>query len=186
MQKRAWIRDISLYTVAGAAAATAVGTTVSIISMSAFPPSVTRLILALALGLAVVGIARSLGWSRFRLPRVKRQTRDVWARRYAPQLTAILWGIDIGLTFQTRLTFAGAGALGAAVAGFADPLLGASIFVSFWIGRALPVWLSPLLMDDANSTPVVLDAINRQERLFLRFNVAALAALAALLAVQLA
>ena len=43
---------------------------------------------------------------------------------------------------------------------------GAALFVLYWLGRALAVWLAPLLLPDASATPRLLEGIAEQRRLF--------------------
>lgn len=56
-----------------------------------------------------------------------------------------MWGLDIGLTFTTYLTFAGPWLLLIVAVASANPTFAAVLFGD-WIGRVLSLWLMPLLL----------------------------------------
>jgi len=83
--------------------------------------------------------------------------------------------LDTGLIFTTYLTFSGVWLL-TVIAFFAgEPAFGAALFVLYWLGRALSIWITPLLMPAASATPQVMDAIGEQYRLFQCIHVVGLA-----------
>ena len=87
-------------------------------------------------------------------------------------------GWIVGLAFTTRFTLLRALSLDRCcgrVAG--SPGFGAVIFVALWLGRALPPWMGPLLLPDANATPQFLDSIDRQRALFRRIHLVGLSLL---------
>jgi hypothetical protein len=56
-----------------------------------------------------------------------------------------MWSAHIGLGFATYLTNGSLLALGAISLGSGDPAYGAVLIASYWLGRATPVWVAPLL-----------------------------------------
>jgi hypothetical protein len=111
-------------------------------------------------GLVAIALAaREAGWLSFTLPSARRQTRDVWGKSMSRLAAHVLWGADLGLAFTTRITFSGPllPAALAVVGGRSD--LGAAVFVVYWLGRALSVWIAPLLVAGANDIPEALDRI---------------------------
>jgi hypothetical protein len=51
-------------------------------------------------------------------------------------------------------------------------MTGAALFVGYWLGRALPVWVGPLLMASATDTPALIASLEEQQRLFRSVHVA--------------
>lgn len=135
------------------------------------PEWVARPGLPVAITVALVAMARELGWISFPLPQLKRQTKDFWGKIFSGTIAATLWGLDLGLIFTTRLTFAGVWSLAAVAILIGEPAFGAVLFVMYWLGRTLSVWLAPLLMPDAGATPMLMDGIFKQYRLFQRIHV---------------
>jgi len=128
--------------------------------------------MAVALGLAGLGVIRALGWTSFHLPRVRRQTPNSWPKPFEGAAASALWGFDVGLTFTTRFTFSGLSLLAALAILVGQPAFGAGLFAAFWLGRAASVWIGPFLLPDANATPRLLGWINREVWLFRGINVA--------------
>ena len=174
-----WLVNVAAYTLAGLATSAYVGAVLGALGSSFVPDGIRRFGLAIAVGLAGVAIARGFGWTSFALPRVRRQTRDVWGKRFDGTAAATLWGMDVGLAFTTRFTFSGLSVLTAVAVAAGSPGFGAVIFVALWLGRALPPWMGPLLLPDANATPQFLDSIDRQRALFRRIHLVGLSLLAA-------
>lgn len=125
----------------------------------------------MALAVGLIAIAREVGWLSFPLPELRRQTEGVWAKLFSGTVAATLWGFDLGLVFTARLTFSGVWLLVAVAMLVGEPAFGSALFVLYWLGRALSVWIAPLLMPDADATPWVLDVIYRHYRLFQRIHV---------------
>lgn len=129
----------------------------------------------MAIAVAVLAIARELGVLLVPLPQVARQTKDIWAKVFHGTLTAALWGLDLGLIFTTWLTFSGVWLLVIVTILTGESSFGATLFVLYWLGRALSVWLTPLLLQDASATSLLLGEITRQQRLFQRIHAVGLA-----------
>lgn len=102
----------------------------------------------LLVGLPLAGLvvaARDIGWLHFRIPERKLQTERTWFHHFGVIAAAAMWGIHVGLGFATRITFMGFWLLSAAVVLVGSGSLGAFVFLGYWVGRALPLWLLPLL-----------------------------------------
>jgi hypothetical protein len=184
-KKKAWLWNVAAYTVAGGAASALVGWALARLGRILLPAGLGRTAVSLALAVAAVAAARELGWLSVPLPQWRRQTRDVWAKRFRGPVSAALWGFDIGLLFTTWFTLSGvwlliAVALLARDAGFAVPLL-----LAYWAGRALSVWLTPRMLADAASTPQLIDAIGQRRRFVQRVHALALGGALAVLAALL-
>lgn len=85
----------------------------------------------------------------------------------------VLWGLDLGLTFATWLTFSGVWVLAAVAVVSADMAFGAVLFEAFWCGRALSVWVAPLLVERATDTRL-LAALVSERSLFRAIHVGGL------------
>lgn len=127
-----------------------------------------------AIAVGFIAMIRELGWLSFPLPQWARQTNGRWSRAFSSTITAVLWGLDLGLIFTTWLTFSGVWLLFVLAILVGEPAFGAAMFASYWLGRALSVWIAPLLMLDASSTSELLDNIYKQHRLFRRIHIAGL------------
>lgn len=169
--KKKWVVEVSVYTLAGCVTSMFVGAALGWMGRLLFPGPVGKLGLFFAITIAGIAIARELRWISFPLPQLKRQTKDFWGKVFPGTVAAMFWGLDLGLIFSTRLTFSGIWVLAAAVILVGEPAFGAALFVTYWLGRVLSVWLAPLLMPNANATPVLMDGIYRQYRLFQRIHV---------------
>jgi hypothetical protein len=96
-------------------------------------------------------------------------------------LAAALWGFDIGLVFTTWFKFSGVWLLVIITILVGEPTFGVVVFILYWLGRAISVWIAPLLMQDASTTSQLLDALNRQHLLFQQIHVLGLALLVVVL-----
>lgn len=173
--KKRWVADAAAYTLAGGLASASVGGLLGWVGDALVRARIGVLAIAFALAVAAIALTRELGWVAFPLPQLRRQTRDLWAMAFPSTLAAALWGLDIGLVFTTRLTFAGVWLL-ATVAFFAGGgPYGALLFTLHWLGRALAVWLAPLVLPDAGATPRLLGAIAEERGLLRRLHALGLA-----------
>lgn len=173
--KRKWLANVTAYSLAGGVASGLVG---AILGALGGVLSLNRIGAAGFLVAAVVGmlaIARELGWLSVPLPQLARQTRDVWGKILPGPLAAALWGFDLGLLFTTWLTFPGVWLLAAVTLLVGNLAIGAVLFVLYWLGRALSVWLAPLLLPGANGAPQLLEEIGGRRRLFQGIHVMGLA-----------
>lgn len=152
---------MSLYTLGGLVTSVVVGAGLGAAGGLVIPPGTHRLGIAVALVVAVAAAMRELGWVRLPLPERKRQTSDLWGKTFSRPVAATLWGLDLGLLVSTRLTFAGAWVVLLVAALTESPWRGATLTAAYWLGRALSVWIAPLLFENAGSTHHVLDEIDR-------------------------
>jgi hypothetical protein len=169
--KKQWLVEVLAYTLAGSLASAFVGALFGFIGELLSAPLLGNLGILPALVIGPIAIARELRWISFPLPQLKRQTKDIWGKTLPGTAAAVLWGLDLGLIFTTWLTFSGAWLLAVVAALVGAPAFGAALFVIYWLGRAVSVWIAPLLMPDANATSRVMDGLNRQYRLFQRIHV---------------
>jgi hypothetical protein len=165
-QKSQWLRDVGAYTAAGVVASAAVGAGLGWLGRLLVAEQVRGWWPLVALTVAMLALARELGWRGVPLPQPSRQTRDVWGKVFPEPLAAALWGFDLGLVFTTQLTFAGAWLLAVVATAAGSPTFGAALFVLYWLGRALSVWLMPRLLHDPSAVPDLLAEVSRQRRLF--------------------
>ena len=173
-QKRKWLGEVSAYTLAGGLVSGMMGAVFGTVGGLLMPGKVGPLETSLVFGVGAAALARELRWVRFPIPQWKRQTRDYWAKVFPGVVAAMLWGLDLGFTLTTRLTFSGVWLLVVAAIAIGDPWFAGALLVAYWLGRALSVWMAPLLMPDAMATPDVLDAIDSHSRLFRRAHVVGL------------
>ncbi len=166
--QKQWLIDVTAYTLAGVATSTFVGASFSWLGGLLLPAQVGGLGFFIAIAVALIAIARELGWSSLPLPQPKRQTKDFWYKVFPSTVAATLWGLDLGLIFTTHFTFSGIWLL-VVIAGLTKaPLFGAALFTTYWLGRVLSVWLAPWWFAEANATPFVLDELTMQRGIFQR------------------
>jgi hypothetical protein len=173
------------YTAAGAATSALLGASLAFLGRLVVPEPLTTVSIVVVLALALMGIARGLGWTAFQLPRVRRQTREIWGKYFTRPIAAALWGLDLGLTFTTRFAFSGISLLVALPIVVGEPVFGSAFLATFWAGRASPVWIAPFFLQSPSRTPELLDEIDRERPLFRVVNLLALASCAAVLLVSL-
>jgi hypothetical protein len=105
--------------------------------------------------LALVLAARELGWLRFRLPGRERQTEKVWAHEFGFVTAAAMWGFHIGLGFTTYVRYGGFWVLTLAAFAVGEPGYGAALILLYWIGRAMPVWVMPLVWQGRDASELM-------------------------------
>jgi hypothetical protein len=121
--------------------------------------------------IALIAIARELEWVRIPVPQLKRQTKRVWAVNFHGTVAAALWGLDLGLILTTWLTFSGVWLLVIVAILGKQATFGGMLFVSYWLGRALSVWIAPLLIEGASDVPKLLESTGAHYRLFKQVHV---------------
>ncbi|HSK75426.1 MAG TPA: hypothetical protein VLQ45_03130 [Thermoanaerobaculia bacterium] len=184
-KKKDWVVNVAAYTVAGGVASALVGWGLALLGRALLPEGLGRVAVALAFAVTATAAARELGWLSLPLPQWRRQTRDVWAKRFRGPVTAAFWGFDVGLLFTTWFTLSGVWCLIAVALLARDPAYAVSLLLVYWAGRALSVWLTPLMLADAASTPQLLDAIGERRRFIQRVHALALAGALGVLAALL-
>jgi hypothetical protein len=149
------------------------------------PPGGDAWRICIAVAVAILAVGHEAGLSWIPLPQLGRQTDGRWAKRRSAPVAAFLWGFELGAVLTTWFTFAGVWLLVAFAFLSASPAVGAGLFVAYWSGRALSVWIGPVLAEDARATPRLVASIDRQTRLARHVHVAALASGAAVLILML-
>ncbi len=118
---------------------------------------------ALALLLAAAGLvlaAREWRLISFPLPRPLRQTEKFWAHDFGLLTASVMWGFHIGLGFVTQVRHGGFWLVAAGALAFAEPRFGALLFVAYWFGRALSVWIAPFVFgEDALDPERLVDLV---------------------------
>lgn len=115
---------------------------------------------------ALLLAAREWGWIDFRLPERKCQTEKVWAHEFGFVVASAMWGLHIGLGFATRVTYGGFWILVAVTLALGDPIYGALLMLAYWLGRALPVWIAPVLLTSDSDAMELPGAIFANGSLF--------------------
>jgi hypothetical protein len=170
--RRRWLSRVFAYTMAGIVSSALVGAIIG--STGRFASGLIRLppdvLVAVLAGLLILV---ALSWP-LPLPQVRRQTNGIWEKRLGPNLAAAAWGFDIGLTFSTWRMYSGAWALLGVAVSIGEPVVGAALFSSFWLGRALSSWLSPVLVTSAQGATQAMLDIQGDERMFRALHVVGL------------
>jgi hypothetical protein len=175
---RRWYPAI-LYTTSGAATSVAVGASVAAAASALLPASVsTDETMAATLVLGAACLVHALGWRCLPIGGLKRQTKDLWARKYGAFKAAAFWGADLGSTVSTRFTFTGATMVLVLAVALRDVRLGMALLLAYWLGRALPVWVSPFVVRRPDDTQSLLVSIHREQRQFRLLHVYGLALIA--------
>lgn len=172
-RKERWLESVIGYTLAGTLSSAVIGFAISSVGSIFLPASRGVLPLACGCGVAVLAIVRDNGFLRMPLPQVRRQTSGMWAKRFGARTAAVLWGLDLGVTFTTWVTFSGIWVIAVIAFTSATPAVGVSLFLAYWLGRALSVWTVPLLGKTPNQMHELLHVLNTDTHLFARINTAA-------------
>ena len=181
--RRAWVVSAAALTLAGLVSSATMGAIVGGLGKVLVPDSAGGWGLAIVITLALVAAAREFGWISVPLPQPKRQTSEWWGKLYGRRAASLLWGLDLGLTFTTWFTFSGPLVLAALAFVVGNLFVGTALFTMMWLGRALSVWLAPLLMRGATTAPQMLDSVSRQKHILQLEHGVALVVVAALLVV---
>ncbi len=164
--QRRWVLSATIYTLSGVASAAIVGALIgSVGNLLLTDRHTLAFVFVGTAGVAVLAADAGIIGRVLLRPRW-RQTSDIWPRRFPLGVVAAMWGFDLGLAFNARLAFAGPWLLAAVSAASGSAEVGALLFVSFWLGRALPVWASPHLLNDANDACRLNSQIGSQFRVF--------------------
>jgi hypothetical protein len=182
--KPKWLRNVTLYSASGLLVSVLVGLATGLVGRD-LAGAPTDGLMAAALGVAMLAIAREVRWRDIPVPHLRRQTRSVWAKGRGMKVGSVLWGLDLGLIFSTYVAFSGAWVLLAVAIASGQPAFAAGIFGSYWIGRALSVWIAPLWVDDPQSLWNLPNELDRRQHLFRIIHVAALGAVLIILTLWL-
>jgi cytochrome c biogenesis protein CcdA len=140
-----WLKATVAYTCFGLVSSTMVGAVLGWIGqqIGGRPNSPSLWLVAL---LALILAGREMGWLRFRLLEWRCQTDRNWAYKWGFISAAAMWGFHIGLGFVTVITYGGFWLVVAAIIAMGKPGYGTLLMGTYWIGRALPLWMiSPLI-----------------------------------------
>jgi hypothetical protein len=145
---RLWCKAAAAYTVSGVVTAACIGAVLAVLGRTiGLTPRHTMVGIAV---LSVIFAARELGWITFELPQVRRQTNRMWAMQFGFVPGAAMWGAHIGIGFATVINHGGFFVL-VAFALSLDAKLSSILMATYWVGRTLPIWLTPLLVtQDSN------------------------------------
>lgn len=98
--------------------------------------------------IGVIGLvlaAREWEWVSFPVPERKSQTEKRWVHEFGFATASAMWGVHIGLGFATRVTYGGFWVLVPVAVASRRAYFGAALMLAYWLGRALPVWMAPVL-----------------------------------------
>ena len=160
-----WIKAVLAYTLCGALTASCVGAVLAhvgaAIGIHAHPTTTAIVILVLA----IVFLAREIGWIKFSLPQIHRQTTKMWADQFGLVIAGGMWGAHIGLAFFTVVKHGGFYVIVAIALAFQPPL-SATIFLLYWLGRTLPIWAAPMLFGEPhNGRTIMFEVISAESNL---------------------
>jgi len=177
---------VALYTSSGLIVSAAVGAALGALGHAVGLQAKQVPVLVGGLLIAGLLVAREVGFIRFRLPERRLQTEKVWVHQFGVLGAATLWGIHLSLGFFTRINYSGFLMLSGLAVGLGDPRLGALLMGGHWLGKALSVWLGPLMFHDTNDIHVLPAVLIDAGGLYRRLQAGGLAAVAVVLLVWLA
>jgi hypothetical protein len=180
--RRKWAQAATAYTLTGAAASAAVGGLLGWLGWRLGRWPAAGAAAWTATGLAALLAARELGWLSFPLPQRRRQAEKLWYQQFGAVTAATLWGLHIGIGFHTRVRFGGYWLLLALAVLGRSPAAGALLLGCYWLGRALPLWMAPLLFARAGTGVDLLVPVQHGEPAQRRAQACALAMAALALA----
>ncbi len=161
--RRLWFRSVVGYTIGGLTTGALVGSFLGVAGFALAPSR--EFAIPTRVGLALLLTGRELGWLSFKLPEVPRQTDKMWAMRFGFPTGATMWGAHIGLAFATVINHGGVFVV-ALLAILLGPLPGSVLMAMYWLGRALPVWLSPACFRTNHLTSALDGWITNNPRCF--------------------
>jgi hypothetical protein len=182
-RKVRWFANVSMYTLGGLITSVSLGATVGYAG-SLVLANHDSARLGAGLGITLIALLREVKLRWIPLPQVRRQTEGRWARS-SSRVAPLMWGLDLGLVFTSWLTFSGAWVLAGLSFLGAQPWLGAVLFGSYWLGRALSVWTGPMLLPDARLTASFVMSVDRRYGAMQTAQAGALAWVAAVLSAML-
>ncbi len=152
-----WLKSVIAFTLAGCTSAVLVGGLLGLLGRVLQTTVGFRSVLSFQslTAVALVVMARELGWINFPLPEQKRQTDKVWAHEFGFVTASAMWGFHIGSGFSTYLTNGGGLLLVCVALAVGKPTLTALLMATYWLGRATPVWLLATIWPNQHSTHLV-------------------------------
>lgn len=170
-QSRKWLAAVGAYTASGLIVSMVVGLCIGELGALTIPRTAARwlMITVLPLG-AIICAAREAGWIHFSVPELKAQTRQEWHKQFGIVTASAMWGAHIGLGFGTRMTFMGLWVLSTIALVVGSPMWAVVLMGAYWFGRALSVWVAPLLvLSEKGHTGVLVMDQALQGRNMLRY-----------------
>ncbi|MFL5910180.1 MAG: hypothetical protein ACJ768_06380 [Gaiellaceae bacterium] len=161
-----WLANVTIHTAGGLLTSAMVGLALAAAGRLSGETLDRPVIASACLLLAMVVAARELGVVRLPLLQARRASKGAWGRRFGQPRASLLWGLDIGLFFTTWLTYAGAWWLAAVAALGVGVGWSAGLFVAYWLGRTIPVWLGPWLVPNATVSAWIETALAPLRRSF--------------------
>lgn len=158
--QKLWFQSALAFTVAGAISSLVVSSGIGAIGQLLGLSSAGGWGLYVVALVSLILATREWGWIKFRLPERKLQTEKVWAHEFGFVTASAMWGLHIGLGFATRVTYGGFWVLVGLILVLGDPFYGAIVMLSYWLGRALPLWIAPLWFSSGE------EAANLSESIF--------------------
>jgi hypothetical protein len=134
---RKWLVSVALFALGAVAAAAAVG-----LLLGAALPLAGSGWLALVALVALVEGAAEARLLRLPVPQLRRQVPERWRERFPLPLTALLYGLGLGLGFATYIPVATLVVVAVGVAFLTGPLAGAAVMAAFGLGRAVALVVS--------------------------------------------
>lgn len=162
-----WFRSVLAYTVAGCVSAVLVGAVLGAVGRGLGGPAGGAAFYLIGF-LSLVLAAREWGWIGFRLPERKLQTEKVWVHEFGFVTASAMWGLHIGLGFATRVTYGGFWVLVAVALALGDPVYGAVLMLVYWLGRTLPVWVAPALLESGSDAVELSEVIYDHRQVYHR------------------
>jgi hypothetical protein len=146
-----WVKSVIAYTLGGSVSASAVGGLAGLMGSYVRVKNVGWLVSSFALVLA----AQDFGWLHFKLPERKSQTEKVWAHEFGFVTASAMWGFHLGLGFTTYIRYGGFWVLTAAAFTIGQEKYGAILMLLYWLGRAMPVWMMPVMWRSPDSNDII-------------------------------
>jgi hypothetical protein len=104
-------------------------------------------VILLIVGLAaLVGGLRDLGFVRLELPQPFKQVPSHWMRVFGPQRTGFLWGVSVGLGFNTMIQFSLYYVLALWIVLIGQPALGAAALAAYAAAQGILLTLDTTAM----------------------------------------
>lgn len=179
-----YVRAITTHTLAGVAIAGAVGALIGALG-GAVPIAPSWSASCLLLGILATALwLHQLGRLGFPIPQLPRQTQKLWYGPRGPVHAAWWWGLDLGSGLTTLINFPIYWILPAAIFFFGSTVGGALILAAYALGRAVAVWLPPILIGGRAPLREVPLALVRHQPLMRQWQAHILAILAAALLVR--
>ena len=168
-----WLTNVTMFTLAGMVTSSIVGVLTVLAGRLILPDEFASPAAIVGIFVALLVIVREFEWAPIPLPQLKRQTEGAWARRFGfgSTVSATLWGLDLGLIFSHWLTFSGVWLIFVIALVMGDLAFGMALFIAYWLGKALPVWIAPLLMKEDTTVPQLMDEVVEHTRLFRKVHV---------------